>query len=339
MAQLNADVLDVRLEAVFTLSAFAFSKFSSSSTSAFPCYEIAEKIIKYVEGQSLQYKALPPDNLLPAIVKSAFSDGDREFWQRKGLFFGISLASAISVLLDYRIFTSPRSLKLVFLVLALVAGRKWRNGVAHTEMWKILIWAFSRIPTSEQDLEDKMAQEQGLDGWSDTREKAYRLLKQEVKNGLGVSLVKVLLRCVRHGKRDSRDVEKAIAIIEDLLVQGEDDSKRDAVLMLDRLMSDIGAPLLSRTVKEVEFEIIYSKDLLDGALFGKHWREVTVRPTMAAVEDIQPLCEEEVSAFWDQLSKCWVSIVQDLLLHSDDNLPVSLVAFSLTRTLSSIPCS
>jgi hypothetical protein len=330
MAQLNADVLDVRLEAVVTLSAFAFSKFSPSSTSAFPCYEIAERVIKYVEEQSLRYKALPPDNLLPAIVKSAFSDGDRQFWQRKGLFFGIFLASAISVLLDYRIFTSPRSLKLVFLVLAQVAGSKRRNDVAHTEMWKILIWAFSRIPTSEQHLEDRMAQEQGLEGWSNTREKAYRLLKQEVKNGLGVSLAKVLLRCVRHGRRDSRDVEKAIAMIEDLLVQGEDGSKRDAVLLLDRLMSGIGAPPLSRAAKEVEFETIFSKDLLDGALTGKHSREVTVRPTVVAVEDIHPLCEEEVSAFWDQLSKCWASIVQDLLLHSDDNFPVSLVTWFLS---------
>ena len=175
-----------------------------------------------------------------------------------------------------------------------------------------------------------MAQEQDLEGWNNTREKAYRLLKQEVKNGLGVSLVKVLLRRVRHGRRDSRDVEKAIAMIGDLLVHGEDGLKRDAVLMLDRLMSGIGAPPLSRAAKEVEFKILFSKDLFDGALLGKHWREFTVQPTIVAVEDIHPLCEEEVSAFWNQLAKCWASIVQDLLLHSDDNFPVSLVTCFLS---------
>jgi len=113
--------------------------------------------------------------------------------------------------------------------------------------------------------------------------------------------------------------------IGNLLVYGEDGSTRDAVLMLDRLMSGIGAPPLSRAAKEVKFEIIFSKDLFDGALLGKHWREFTVQPTIVAVEDIHPLCEEEVSAFWDQLAKCWASIVQDLLLHSEDNFPVSLV--------------
>ncbi len=115
-------------------------------------------------------------------------------------------------------------------------------------------------------------------------ERAYRLLKQEVKKGLGISLVKVLLRCVHHGRRDA---EKAMR-----------SWKRDVVLLLDRLMSGIGAPPLSRTVKEVVFEIVFSKDLLDGALLG---REVTVRPIMVAVEDILPLCNEEVSAFWDRI--------------------------------------
>lgn len=332
MAQLNADVLDVRLQAVFALSAFAVSKFNISSASAFPCREVAETVHKYVDEQSLKYKALLPDNLLPAIVKSALSDSGRRFWRKKGPSFGISLASIISVLLDYRIFTSPRSLKLVFLVLSQVVGRSGRNGV-HTEMWKILIWAFSRIPTNEKHLEDRMAQEWDIDRWRDTRERAYRLLKQEVKNGLGISLVRVLLRCAPHGKRDLSDVEKAIALVEDLLTQGDGSAKHDAMMLLERLMSGIGAPPPSRTMEGVELEIVFSKDLLDGSLLRQNWTEANVTSTVVSTDDIQPLFEEEASAFWHRLSQCWFLIVQDLLQHSEGSLPVGLfVCLFLSET-------
>lgn len=110
-----------------------------------------------------------------AIVKSAFSDDDREFWQRVDLIFGISLASTILVLLDYPVHGRLN----LFFFLSLLRTPEVNVGmVLLTEMWKFLIWPFSRI---QQHLEDGMAQKLGLDGWR----KSISSFEARGKEGVG----------------------------------------------------------------------------------------------------------------------------------------------------------
>ena len=316
--QLNTVDLDVRLEAIVGLSAFAIVKLCPA---AFPHYEVAEAVQTYVTEEYSRHQTDQFTNL-PIIVKSALADNNREFWQRKGPGFAVSLASTFLVLLDYHIFISPPALKLVFSAITETASRRWTHVNAHTELWKILLWAFSRLPRKEKDLEDTMGRMESLNRWKDTRERAFRVVKQELKNGLGAALVGALLCCTPDGVRETGDVEKAVEVLEDMLVVEDEDMKRDVILLLERLLCGIGGQ--SQDKKEwKDATVEFSRDIVDGSLIGKTLRELTVQPTKFPLEGIRPLSEAEAFVVWDRLSAIWVSIVQDLLGKTKDDLPVS----------------
>lgn len=319
---LKLDDVDVRLAAARALSAFALAKHilhTSLPTSTF--YQVADTVHSYLTKE--HSKSLPPDNSLPLIVKSAVSDDSCSFWKKKGPSFAISLLSALAILLDYRIFTSPRSLKLIFFVIRVTAGRRWKNLAVHAEMWKILLWSFSRIPRTEEDLLDPMADGQDLEGWNDTREKAYLVLKQDVTDGIGTAFVAVLLHSDAGGRRDPEDVRKALEIMEDVIKCDGRIEKGDVLRLLERLMSGIGATL-NGSDEERELQVRFSKQLIDGSLVGRRFRELAIQPKATSISNIQPLSEAEAFAFWDKLSEIWSSSVQDCLLHSDDDLSVGI---------------
>ena len=315
------DDLDVRLSAIQVLSGFALAKYNQlgAPLPASTFYQVSETVHTYITKEHAKF--LPPDDLLPLIVKSAISDDPRSFWKKKGPSFAISLVSTLAILLDYRVFSSPRSLKLVFSVIQATAGSRWKGVAAHSEMWKILLWSFSRIPRNNEDMKNPMAQGQDLEGWNDTRERAYRLLKQEFREGIGVAFVTILLDAEVGGRKNYEDVGKALEIVQDLMTSERQTEKLDAVLLLERLMSGIGAPLHG-SEGERRLYVRFSMELVDGSLAGKTFRDLKILPTTAPIGDIQPLSEAEAHSFWEKLSEIWSSIVQDFLLHSDDNLPV-----------------
>jgi hypothetical protein len=192
-------------------------------------------------------------------------------------------------------------------------------------MWKILVWAFSRIPRDGEDLKDPMAEGQGLEGWSDTRERAYRVLKQDVRDGIGVAFVAMLLRCGAGGRREGEDVGRALEVIGDLIKCGGRAERADAVLLLERLMSGVGASLCGGGGGERRKVVLgFSRELVDGSLVGKARRELVIRPATTSIGDIEPLSEAEALLFWKELSEIWTLGVQDFFLQSDDDLPVGI---------------
>jgi len=331
LRDLKIDDLDIRLSAIQVLSGFALAKHSQldAPLPASTLYQVSEAIHSYITKEHAKF--LPPDDLLPLIVKSAISDDPRSFWKKKGPSFAISLVSIFVVLLDYRVFTSPRSLKLVISVIQATAGSRWKRVAVHSEMWKILLWAFSRIPRNDEDLKDPMAQGQDLEGWNDTRERAYRFLKQEFREGIGVAFVTILLHSEIGGRRNHEDIGKALEIVQDLMKSERQAEKLDAILLLERLLSGIGIPLHG-SEGERRLCVRFSIELVDGSLAGKTFRDLTILPTAAPICDIRPLSEEEALSFWDKLSEIWSSGVQDFLLHSDDNLPVGSSLSRLSTT-------
>ncbi len=319
LSQLSSVVLDVRLEAVVCLSAFAILKLSPIS---FPHHKVAEAVHIYIKEEHSKQQA-DQFSSLPIIVKSALADDNRKFWQRKGPGFAVSLASMLLTLLDYRVFISPPALKLVFSVITETASRRWTHVNAHTEMWKLLIWAFSRLPRKEKDLEDSMARMQSLNRWRDTRERAFRVVKQELKQDLGIALVGALLWCTPDGVRETSDVKKAVEILEEMLIGEDEGVKRDVVLLLERLLSGIGGQSQEKTEWK-DVTVGFASGLVEGSLIGKTLRELTIQPAKIPFEGIRPLSEAEASAFWDRLSAIWVLIVQDFLVKTNDDMPVSL---------------
>ena len=330
---MKIDDLDVRLAAVHALSGFAHCKHNLIDTSLTTpvFYQTAAAIHTYLTQE--HSKTLTPDNSLPLVVKSAIFD-DSRFWKKKGPSFAISLVSALVILLDYQIFTSPRSLKLVFFVIQATAGSLWKRVAVHSELWKMLLWSFSRIPSNDEDLKYSMPNGQDIEGWNDTRERAYRVLKQEVRDGIGVAFVAVLLHSQTDGRRE---IGKALEIIEDMLKCDGLSERADAVLLLERLVNDIGAPLHD-SGGERKLYVRFSEELINGSLVYKTFRDLSIQPTVTHIGHIQPLSEAEALSFWDQLSEMWSSIVQHFLLHSDDSLPVG-ISWSQLVTNSRMLCS
>ena len=316
--QLNTLDLDARLEAVVSLSAFAIVKLFPG---AFPHYEVAEAVQTYVTEEYSKPQADQSTNL-PIIVKSALADNNREFWQRKGPGFAVSLASTFLVLLDYHIFISSPALKFVFSVITETASRRWTHVNGHTELWKILLWAYARLPRTEKDSKDTMARIQSPNRWKDTRERAFRVVKQELKSGLGVTLVGALLWCAPDGVRETGDVEKAVEVLEDMLTREDEGVRRDIILLLERLLSGIGGQSQDKKERK-DATVEFARDLVDGSLIGKTLRELTLQPAKFPLEGIRPLSEAEVFVVWDRLSAIWVLIVQDFLVKRMDDPPVS----------------
>ena len=323
LKNLKMDDLDVRLAAARALSSFAFAKHNllRASLPASTLYQLSNTVHNYLTDEHC--KSLPPDNSLPLIVESAIADDSRSFWKKKGPLFAISLLSALAILLDYRIFISPRSLKLFFLVIRVTAGRRWKHLAVHSDMWKILLWSFSRIPRTEEHLSSPMADGQDLEGWNDTREKAYRVLKQDVRDGIGTAFVTVLLHCGAGDQRDPEDVGKALEIMEDVMKCDGRTEKNDVLQLLEKLMCGIGAAS-DGGEGDRALQVRFSKQLVDGSLVGKRFRDLTTQPNASSIGSIQPLSEPEAFSFWDKLSEIWSSSVQDCLLHSDDDLSVGI---------------
>ena len=293
------------------LSGFTLAKLRSPTISNYLRGRIVELIQSYIDGQTSRRNSLGSDIRLPAVFQDALVG--ESFWEEKGPLFAISVTSCLIVLLDYSFYSSPRSLKLIFSVFARCSchHQKFIRAI-QPHMWKLAIWAFSRIPITVTDEND----ETEISTFLDVRDRAYLILRQDLRHGLGTTLVTTLLN-TGDSEQDregaANDIEKALECAS-ALVNGDNVSEiREGYDILCRFMSGIGiSPSLLRS--DLGSPIIApSPALIDGSLLGSSLGSVPILPQASSIEQVRSLSETEVSMHWEILSKIWVSLAQKSL--------------------------
>jgi hypothetical protein len=314
---LNAESLDLRLTAALALCGFAVAKLKSENGGSYPRSEATERACNYLDRQSARRRQnlSQRDPLLPDILQSALAGDD--FWQDYGPSFALAVASSFLVLLDRFLWTSPRPLRLLVKTIAQVAGQKRSNiRHAHPELWRILIWAFRRLPTQADPDDDQ----DDLESLRSTRESAYQIVLQERRSRLSLDIIDALL-CPHDGERSSADVQKVLDVTLDLLKSDNLASKGDGIQVLGRLVASIGASS-SIQHSRASSTIPFAWTLVDGSLLSQKSSELRVSYVDFDFERLCPLSEEEVSAHWDDLAEGWIRAAQHCL-DANQNISVS----------------
>jgi len=214
----------------------------------------------------------------------------------------------IVLLLDRFFFSSPRSIKLVFSVIALCAGHRRDNiRSVRPEMWRLLIWVFARIPIAFDPQESPS--DQNLR--QDTGDPAFLVLRQEIKHGLATSLIDVPLRAGGVGKQRKDDVTR-VTILADLVKSDHAPSRDVGSAILCRLIASIGSSSLDRKHESERRDVRFSRELIDGQHLSRSSREIrlTATETNDLIPELPPLLEEEVNHRWIPLSDIWASVAQ-----------------------------
>ncbi|CAA7269069.1 unnamed protein product [Cyclocybe aegerita] len=314
---LNFGDLDIQMHAAYALSGFALAKLDANASPKFPLSQVAEIVQDYIDVQTARNKPRA-EARLPAMFKAAL-EGDQH-WQASGASFTLTVASVLIVLLDHHFFSKSRSLKLIFSLFPQIAGHR-RSNVQNTlpEVWRIMIWAFSRFP---RDVDGSRSVDD-LTTLEETRDRCYRVVVQELRHGLGVDLVATLLRgsSTLDSYRRADDVGKAVSTLVDMVESKHVSCREDGRALLRRLSSGIGTPTSTSSASPVDRGVSFWRQLVDGSLLQQPARSISVPSTVIPVESILPLAEAEVVQHWDALSKAWISLVQRFLTDSSASLP------------------
>ncbi|KDR82379.1 hypothetical protein GALMADRAFT_237661 [Galerina marginata CBS 339.88] len=303
---------EVQLHASLALSAFTSAKLNPASKDQFPQEPASKFVQTFVETQS-QKKCPGPENSLLSSFKAALADVPQ--WRRLGPSFALATTSCFLVLLDHFFFTNSRSVKFVVAILQ-EFGRHKQGTVRDTqpEIWKILFWAFSRVPMSLDRV--------NTSGKPSVRERAYRLVCEDLRGGRNLNLLGSLLGADNSAverDRSEPDVTRAIDLIIKFVETGDSTSRNEGVATLSRLTAGIGAPSTARDVDGDQ--ALFSQNLIDGTLLSQTTREISVLAVKKSVEQLLPLSEKEVIRHWDKLSKLWLMVAQRDLLSSQDFPP------------------
>jgi hypothetical protein len=293
------------------LSGFTLAKLHSPTISNYLRGRIFELVQTYIDGQTSRRNSLGADIRLPAVFQAALSG--EPFWEGKGPSFAISVTSCLIVLLDYSFYSSPRALKFIFSVFARCSCHHQRFIRAfHPRMWELAIWAFSRIPIAATDENDQTE----ISTFLDIRDRAYLTLRQELGHGLGITLVTTLLNA--GGPEEDRegatsDVQKALECVTALVNSDSVSEIREGYAILHRFMSYIGVSSSLLRSDDLGSPIAPSPALIDGSLLGSGVGYITIPPQASSIEQVRPLSEIEASMHWEELSKIWLSLVQQFL--------------------------
>lgn len=317
LVYLTAKSLDLRIHASLALCGFAIAKLKSEDGSSYPRTNTTAIACEYIDRETKRSKTLDPNKRLPTILKSALAG--EEFWANYGPSFSLTVVASFIVLIDRFIWKTPRSLKLLVNTIALFAGHRRSNiRKAHPELWRMLIWAFSRLPAGTQP---PNSQESGdADSLRSVRENAYSFLLQERKHGLLAGVVGSLLAPCNGELRSHADVKKAVGHVLDLITSDDVPSRDDGIKLLGRMLVDIGRPPHSRGEGEGDQPptISFSWSLVDGFAANTIAKDVRVLPFKLDFQQIPPLTEEEIVAHWDELSALWTAAARRYLKRESD---------------------
>ncbi|KAK7469373.1 hypothetical protein VKT23_003848 [Stygiomarasmius scandens] len=235
----------------------------------------------------------------------------------KGPQWAIVTISSLTILLDSYIFWCSSILRDFLDCLLLIRKRQENDSDDFTTLhplgWKCLLWAFSRIPPHVGRMTETAQEEDGM------RDRAYCVIKQELRDGMGSLLVSQMLE---HSQEDEGGdtIMDALGIIQDMVDTGEATAYQEGVLLLTRLVHAVGRNA-SKADDVSNKTFMLDQQLFDGSVLACKREKLKI--LLAPLNWVDPgvvrgLTEDEIILHWGRLVELWKKCVQFALEFAHD---------------------
>jgi hypothetical protein len=321
LENLSSESVECRLQAGHALGGFVLAKMNLLSVSGYPQELVVRMLRVFVEGQSLKQQSSQTQHL-PSLMVDALSTIDSA--TTKGPSWGMVVLASLIVLSDASVFFHAQSIK--FAIKSLRHASRHKNQdicAAHAVVWRTLVWAFSRV---SPELIVRRRNDSGKKDDPDvTRDNVLKTISQELKGGIGIALVTSLL-----GSSDSEastDVSRALIVIKEMVSGKNYADHREAILLLNRIVSAIGSPLTGRARDDEWLENIdLSRGLFDGTIIDTGLDNLGTALSSLGdvkVDRVRQLSETELLHHWNDLIAIWIEGVEKMLQDPSFALSVS----------------
>lgn len=302
----------VRLGAAHALGGFAAASISDLCPEAYR-EELVEGVCEFVDSQ------VPSTDLMedyssqrfPSLIFGAFSDG--AISSIVGPYWALSILSSFIILSDGTVFARGRFIKFVLNSTALAVHSRSAIRNLNLQVWRCLVWAMMRLRL-RRSRGKSIVDVVFLD-------KMLLVLKQGLSDGIGPSLVYCLLGDgpLETGYRlpgsssSPSDHSRTLDLIRDMVVGSDTHLHADAVSLLSKMTSGIGASSSKVTRNEEPWDIrkVLEPTLYDGTLLradpsDPRWLPVTT----FGPGSVRCLSEEEIARHWDGVVEIWLLAIK-----------------------------
>ncbi|TFK69546.1 hypothetical protein BDN72DRAFT_959509 [Pluteus cervinus] len=311
---LLSDVPSVRAQAAVTIGAYILSRLDGHEvvdSSSVPIEDTLQSFIqngiKNKADGTCQFGILH----LAVPMQQIELPGDGPIW-------ALLVSASFIVLLGGSIFGQPHSIKFCLSLLAQALGHK-RETVRFLQaiVWRCLIWSYFSLrdkarnaPVGEQKRLFKL------------QERAFLLVKEELRGGIGVSLVSALLannKVASNPNLRTEDVNKALSVIKDMITSSAKGTQQQGLLLLKAIV-DAENPSVSNPFAPRDRDGILERKLFDGSLLNAGSGSLpTMIKSLASVNfsQVRGLTEDEMADHWESLIGIWVECMK---LNQKDEL-------------------
>ncbi|KAF9441997.1 hypothetical protein P691DRAFT_779598 [Macrolepiota fuliginosa MF-IS2] len=289
------DTPDVQVQALNTLRCIVSLKLDSPN--ARWSRKIASHTRSFIKSQAAKHK-FSQEGSIQDILSSAMK-GDKG---NKGPLWASLVIACLICLADADLFVHPHSLKLFLSILAQATSHKRTYIRAlHPHIWNCLVWCYSRLPLSTKDLRA------GQD-FTETRQRAFLVLRQELKGGIAIALVASLLSTPTPSAT-SKEIALALDVVKDLLSSSKERQMREGIRILGRLVSGVGSSSTADPQNDVrDLSDIVIRDLFVGSFLDMEEDEMkALSGRLPGPDDrfIRPLAENQIRENWKELLQLW----------------------------------
>lgn len=164
---------------------------------------------------------------------------------------------------------------------------------------------------------------------AEMRERAFSFVRQELKRGVGVALVTMLLQSTQTyvgPVQEFRSVSWALLVVDEMVLGKRESNPSEGVLLLNRLVSAIGTPASPANGGEKNYAP--SLAFFDGSLLvaaSEKLGVVTRTIGKVKVDRVRQLSEPELLHHWETLVATWTNGANLSLLDPSFELSVRSV--------------
>jgi hypothetical protein len=318
-----------RLHVAHALGGFVLAKIATPSSSDIHG-TISRHVGSFIDAQSSKFTSTRYGARLATLLTAALAV-ENPSHPGHGPSWALTVLASLTVLSDSSLFSHPRSLRLIFPPLAQAQThnhRSVRSLVPH--VWKCFIWDFLRM--SPEECQGEATRSSHVDSPINFEERAFLVVKQELRGGIGVALVNSLLEqseALGHsaprfgGDRTAR----ALTVVKDMVCSEDKATHDQGLSLLTRLVGAIGSPCIT-IPKQATWNCnkILAQSLFDGTILNTRWKDLSAAVHTihdCETDEVRQLSEQEIVQHWDALTSIWIKCVEESLQGTSFQLSVS----------------
>ena len=308
-ANVTSQNATLRVEAVHALLALSHAIVHADERSPAVVSALAEATVTYMTNQ-YETRKLNDTSMITKFVRTCF-DADVPSHAAQSPMWALSVVATLIVLSGGEALTQNRIIKFVMDHLQIaVSYKKSTIRAVSGLVWRALVWACVQLDKSDEP-EDK-------------KESAWKLIRQLVDGGIGISIVGALLGVEQIRARRLSLVFQTITV----MIKKGSKTCEEGVGVLAHVLSGVGKHLGKPKRAQWQEQSLLAEPLFDGTFLRAEWKQLGVHVKNGhnknvALQEIIPLHEDEVVQFWDVIFAIWTEAIKRAPLESTGEVPVS----------------